>query len=86
MHTMKAVTVVGRGEVALSDVSIPVPGPGEAVIKVHTAAQNPADCQSRDIRTAADTDQRPREVSSLLHHDRLYYRVRYIRHDRNDRT
>lgn len=68
MHTMKAVSVVSRGKVVVSDVSILVPGLGKVVIRVYIAVQNPADCQSRDIRAAAHTEQRPREVSPLLHH------------------
>lgn len=42
---MKAVVTAGDGKVALkTNVPIPTPGPGQILVKVVAAAQNPPEC------------------------------------------
>ncbi|KAG7442717.1 dehydrogenase [Guyanagaster necrorhizus] len=44
---MKAVVTLGNSKVALkSDVPVPEPGPGQILVKVIAATQNPPDCES----------------------------------------
>lgn len=43
---MKAVVTTGDGKSALkTNVSVPTPGPGQLLIKVVAAAQNPTECE-----------------------------------------
>ena len=46
---MKAVVVASEDKsLAIKDVHVPVPGEGQVLIKVVTAAQNPTDCTFLD--------------------------------------
>lgn len=51
---MKAIVTTGGGNIELTDVDVPRPGPGEMLVRVIAAAQNPADCELTHecIRTA----------------------------------
>ncbi|KAI9440657.1 hypothetical protein H4582DRAFT_1938427, partial [Lactarius indigo] len=40
----RAIVVQQDGSVALSEIPVPKPGPGDILVKVVAAAQNPTDC------------------------------------------
>lgn len=41
---MKAVVKTGLDKVEIQSVKVPHPGPGQVLVKVFAAAQNPSDC------------------------------------------
>ena len=42
---MKAIVTTGGGNIELREIGVPKPGPGEALVKIVAAAQNPTDCR-----------------------------------------
>ncbi|KAK8068864.1 GroES-like protein [Apiospora phragmitis] len=57
---MKALVTTGDGKVAVQEIPVPTPGPGEILVKVHYAAQNPTDWKSARRRQGAGPHRRLR--------------------------